>query len=193
MFAYDMYTDLHERDVLWFIFARTCMYGKVWETIPLRHFTHGVFSEGVCHGCPVRMGEAKLLESLKHLEAKRVIQVVRHPTRASRYKVSDTDEFDTGHALAYMRRYQKKAFRGIWGKIAARWPLPELAEKQQQVFVEQSQATKAMIQSRYPSFPTPIGNGSPQVEGTVPHAYGEHNKQNVNKRIIKLAASPLRR
>jgi hypothetical protein len=44
IFANRIYMTEREQQVLLFIYQRTRMYGKEWESIPLRHFTKGVCS-----------------------------------------------------------------------------------------------------------------------------------------------------
>jgi|SRR6266550_3134007 len=74
------YLDLFEQTTLAFIFGRTTYYGKEWEFIPLRHFMSGVWSRtSGCISPRIRISETKLLEAIKGLEAKTIIEVERRP------------------------------------------------------------------------------------------------------------------
>lgn len=118
---FTIFTNLHERDVLQFIYNRTCMWNKEWEIIPLRHFMEGVREKsGVIVAAPVAMGEPKLLESLRSLEGKGFIKVKRTPRQPSLYKITDSEEIDLDHALDYMRMFQTKDFMSNFGKLGKR-------------------------------------------------------------------------
>ena len=89
--------DLYEQTTLHFIFRRTQYFGKDWEPIPLRQFLRGVWSKE--YGCitpRIRISEKKLLEALKSLEAKGIIQVVRAVTKSNRYRIVKVSEVSVG-------------------------------------------------------------------------------------------------
>lgn len=117
MFEQRLYLDLYERETLAFIFGRTSLFFKEWETIPLRHFMEGVRSaDGATVMSPIAMSETKLLESLKHLEHKGIIEVRRHPVNASQYRIRAFSEIDQTSLLTYMQRHQPKQYQSIIGR-----------------------------------------------------------------------------
>jgi hypothetical protein len=89
------YMDLYEQTTLAFIWGRTQYYGKAWEFIPLRHFMSGVWGrDGLCVAPRIRISETKLLQSIKGLEAKNIIEVNR-TFRKNRYRIRTEIEIDT--------------------------------------------------------------------------------------------------
>lgn len=131
--------SLHERDVLTFIFCRTRVYKKMSEKIPLRHFEKGVYTrDGVLVCGQVVMSQAKLLESLRHLEGKGIIEVTRRPPRASIYRIKEIDEIEDDVAFDYIERNQPKllfrffdADKAIRGQTTVREILKQRALEKQ--------------------------------------------------------------
>jgi hypothetical protein len=111
-----MYMDLYERETVAFIFGRTHLYGKEWESISLRQFMHGVrrIDDGAYIASPVAMSRGKLLESLRHLKAKGYIEV-RYSAGSTLYRL--TEDVNPEHAMRYMQRHQKKEFESIFGRL----------------------------------------------------------------------------
>ena len=106
--------DLYERATLNFIFARTRFYNKQWEYIPLRHFLNGVWSKEVgCVCAPIRISEKKLLESLKHLEGKGIIEVRRAVTRSNCYRIRHDEEIKGSAPFMYAVQHQPALFNSM--------------------------------------------------------------------------------
>jgi hypothetical protein len=104
-----MYVNSHELAVLFFIYCRTRIYNKEWEAIPLRHFLHGIVgSDGQMVIGPLDISEPTLWQCLKHLEGKRLIEIRKHPLRASEYRIRPDDEVDHTFIMEYMQRHQRK-------------------------------------------------------------------------------------
>jgi hypothetical protein len=118
---YDLYVDLHEQAVLFFIYRRTRMFGKEWEAISLSHFKFGIVSAtGEKVIGPIQMGEPKLLECLKHLERKGIIGVRRDggPNAANMYRINNEDEINMGAVSRYVRRAQPRLNASTLGKFS---------------------------------------------------------------------------
>lgn len=118
MFEFRQYMDLYERETMSFIFGRTCMYGKEWENIPIRHFMHGVFDgEGCVVIGPVAVSKTNLLRSLKLLQTKGLIEVRKSLTGATNYRIKKAAEIDHDHVIAVMRREQPRVFTAIQNRL----------------------------------------------------------------------------
>jgi hypothetical protein len=101
------YIDLYEQTTLNFIYGRTRYYGKEWEYIPLRHFMCGIWS--LDHGCVcprIRISETKLLEALKNLKAKNIIEVEHRVARSNRYRIREDREIDMSGVIRYIADHQ---------------------------------------------------------------------------------------
>src|SRR4051794_15840925 len=69
LFGCRIYLSDAEEKVASFIFQRTRMYGKDWETIPLRHFTDGVWSQKGGMSCSrLPMKAATVIQAIRHLK-----------------------------------------------------------------------------------------------------------------------------
>lgn len=119
MIPYRELLDLYERDVAQFIFARTRMFAdKQWEAISINQFMRGIVSENYRLG-PVDMSERKLLESLKHLKAKQIVEVREGGmTTGNRYRIKEESEIDLEHLHTYVRRHQPKLAERMLGRMA---------------------------------------------------------------------------
>lgn len=118
MFEFYRFCDIYERDVLNFIYARTQLFAKHWESIPLRHFMEGIVShEGVVVQPPVCMSETNLLRSIKYLTEKGILEVRKETGAASQYRIRMFEEVSMEHISSYMFRHQPKIAQSIWGRI----------------------------------------------------------------------------
>lgn len=166
MHALRMYIDLYERDVLFFIFARTRVYGeKEWERIPIRHFMHGVRAADGRYVCsPVAMSKTKLLEALRHLKGKGIIETRMTEDGTSNYRVRDESEIDVNHIRTYMSRHQQREFKSIFGRLHT-------------------------IRGWSIFGPPP----SPNLDQPPSPNLDQHNNRDINKPILKVAPEPARK
>lgn len=129
---YEAVMDVYEFKVLFFIFKRTYMYSnqKEWERIPLSHFVDGVYdrSDGSQIAAPTGMDRKKLLQALKHLEGKRLIEVRRRFNResgrkeASEYRIRRDTEINDDQILEYLRANQPRIYQSIIEKTVRHTP-----------------------------------------------------------------------
>lgn len=122
MFEHRFCIDLYEREVLFFIFCRTGMYDKEEEVISLRDFMEGIrnTTNGQYVASPVAISKTKLLDSLRHLEAKRIIEVTRAYQQKNKYRIRKVEELDIEQIMVYMEQNQNKQFRSLFGRLHRR-------------------------------------------------------------------------
>ncbi len=169
---FSLYLDTYEQAVLQFIFYRTRLYRKEWETISLNHFKFGIATQdGRFVAAPLDMGEPRLLESLKHLEGKHIIEVRRYPgtNRGNQYRIRGEDELDRMHVASYMRQHQRKTNERMLAKFA------------------QNKGIQALLMG----IPTPQSLGTPPNNHGVPppNDYGVQNTPIVKEPISNSALS----
>lgn len=104
------FLDLYEQTTLFFILRRTWYWGKEWEFIPLRHFTNGIWTKDGddCVTPPIRISETKLIQAIKSLEGKCIIEIDRKVARTSRYRIRRWAEIDDHKIFEYIVLYQPK-------------------------------------------------------------------------------------
>jgi hypothetical protein len=114
LYGYRQYLDLYEQTTLSFIFARTGFYNKEWEYIPLRHFLKGVWSKkSGCIISRIRISEKKLIDSLRHLERKGIIDARRSVTRAKCYRIRRFKEIKLRDVVEEVIGTQSELFDSI--------------------------------------------------------------------------------
>lgn len=114
IFSNSLYLSAHEQTLLLFIFSRTRMYGKEWETIPLRHFTEGVWSRNAGVVCSrLAMKVNTVIEARNHLSGKGIIEVREHSVQAYRYRVCEPDEIVPHDIITYLVRHQPKQLAAL--------------------------------------------------------------------------------
>jgi len=114
LFGCRIYLSDAEEKVALFVFQRTRMYGKEWEKIPLRHFTEGVWSQrggAICSRLVLKT--STVMEAIRHLKGKGLIQVREHPTRAFSYRVAAPNELNHHAILVYIREKQPAQFSAL--------------------------------------------------------------------------------
>jgi hypothetical protein len=90
------------------------MYGKEWEAIPLRHFTNGVWSRNAGDTCPrLVMKNNTVINALRHLKGKGLIEVREHAIRAFQYRIREPKEIEAENFIVYIREHQPKQLRAI--------------------------------------------------------------------------------
>jgi hypothetical protein len=114
VFGKAQYMDLYEQTTLIYIFRRTRIYGKDWESIPLRHFMSGVWSrKNGCIAPRIRISETKLLEALASLESKTIIEIERRTARISRYRIREDREIEIEKVVQHVGLHQIGLVRTI--------------------------------------------------------------------------------
>jgi hypothetical protein len=172
MTPYGLYLDTYERDVLNFIFLRTRLYRKEWESIPIKHFKNGVFSaDGNLVAPPVDVSEPKIWECLKHLKGKGIVEVRSYPgtSNPNMYRIRGDAEIDREHVVAYTRRYQRSLNERMQAKVL------------------QAPAVQALLEGATSKF---LGTPTQNTEVAPTKDAGVLNSQNFNNPIFNPAAMP---
>lgn len=114
IFANRPYLSDHEEQVLLFIFQRTRMFGKEWDKIPLRHFTGGVWSrENGAISSRLTLKANSVIQALKHLQSKGLIEIQPHATKAYKYRIVTPAEIAHHDIVSYLQTHQEKQLQAL--------------------------------------------------------------------------------
>lgn len=179
------FLDLYEQTTLHFIYRRTHFFGKEWERIPLRHFLEGVWSKD--YGCitpRIRISEKKLLESLKSLETKTIIQVRRTVTKSNSYRIAEVNEIETGPLLEWCLRHQPSLLQSMVRQREKNKDILDFGESEVLRSLKEDLAQAPARTAA--SYPTGRVTATPPGAAPVPPPAGEHNLPIKSKKPMKV-------
>ncbi|MGX1348000.1 hypothetical protein AB7M49_001576 [Bradyrhizobium elkanii] len=181
------FLDLFEQTTLHFIYRRTHFYGKEWERIPLRHFLCGIWSKE--YGCitpPIRISEKKLLESLKSLEAKTIIQVRRAVTKSNTYRIVQQNEIDFGQLLHWYCNLQPHLVQSKIRQMEHNRAILDDLNLAALEELKNNELARRTAQAANADHPTGSVTTTPHSTVRVPAQGRDHNKPISSKKPMKV-------
>jgi len=195
LFGCRIYLSDAEEKVVLFVLQRTRMYGKEWEKIPLRHFTEGVWSQrggAICSRLVLKT--STVMEAIRHLKAKGIVQVREHPTRAFAYRLANPNEINHHAILVYIREKQPTQFAALLHQL--RRNANRLPEPFKLLLEDSDSAGVAVVKSavRRDTSDLPLGIETVVAAGTGPIQTRPNSRQTGTKERTNVApedATPL--
>lgn len=188
LFGCRIYLSDAEEKIVLFVLQRTRMYGKEWEKIPLRHFTEGVWSQrggAICSRLVLKT--STVMEAIRHLKAKGIIQVREHPTRAFAYRLAAPNELNHHAILVYIREKQPTQFAALLHQL--RRNAKRLPEPFKLLLEEADSVNVAVLKSaiRPDTSDIPPGTEAVVAPGTRPIQTGPNSRKTRTKERTNVA------